>query len=220
MNTPGKQTHFGLQLLASYLLYAVGLVVYGIIDDSDPVEGLALGFVMALLFSIVWLIYVLPWSLFIYWLYRRHQWQRFRFAWMLAPVMVFLVWMLGSALEETIWPAKKFERATHCPLPRGITDFHYRYSNGLLQEDEFLCCFRCSPQETAQLIAGLKLVKEECMYLDNPCEPVSPLPNGWPDCRTWTRPVLYRDVIEPHHKGWTYLLTDERQEKVCIELVF
>lgn len=208
-----KRLHFGLLLILSFAVFNLGFVVDSVFRWSNPLDGLANGIFHVMVYGIVWGIYLLPWSLFIYGLYRWRKWRRFRTAWVLAPSVLIFVLSIVSLVMNPPDPERRFLSFAKTKLPEKCQNLHYNFSGGGLADYGDTYYFETTPEDVDKLVATMQLSKDEVFgVMEFSNSPISPLPD-WPDYKTWGNPVQYKRYDD----GWFYyLITDESKTRVYV----
>lgn len=212
-----KRVHFGLLLVYSFLLWSGGYVIDQTIRWSNHFEGFVNGAFHALfIMSLVWAVYLGPWSALIWILYRWRGWRRYRTLWVLGPAVLAFALQMGSLIVSPPTARARFERFAGAELPEELKDLRVHFTGGGITDYGDIYHFTCTPDETGRLIRGMRL-DEDPAFGNSEAGPGSsftiPLPHGWPDHREWDGRVQYRGGPE----GWFfYLLTDESRTRVYI----
>ena len=214
---PPKRAHFGLLLLSSFLLWSGAYVIDQTVRWTNHFEGFVNGVFHAIfIMSLVWAVYLGPWSALIWILSRWRGWHRYRTPWVLGPAVLAFVLQMGSLVMSPPDARTRFERFAGAELPDEIADLRVHFTGGGITDYGDTYHFTCTPQETGHLIRDMQLEKDPA-FANAEAEPgssfVIPLPGGWPDHREWDGRVQYRGGPP----GWFfYLLTDESQTRVYI----
>ena len=205
--------HFGLVLLISFAVFNLGYVVDQTVRWSNHLDGLMNGVFHVMLFGLAWCIYLLPWSLIVFGLYRWRKWKRFRMHWVLAPAFLALVVSIGSLIIHPPSPTNRFKSFAKAELPKEIQNLHYHFSGGGIADYGDTYYFETIPNEVDRLVADIGLTEDEYYGREGLSHtPVSQLPDC-PDFSTWSGATQYRADDD----GWFYyLITDATKTKVYI----
>lgn len=196
-----KRMHFALVLLISFILYNSGFILDQTVQWTDHYNGFINGIFHILVYSIVWCVEILPWSVLIYVLYRWKKWERFRTYWILAPAILILIGISASLILSPSTPAKRFKSFAKADLPTNATGLKFNFRGGGLADYGDTYYFKTSPNEVERLIMQMHLQKEEDFIADSSYTPIGTLPNC-PDFKTWTNAKQYRN----HAGVWFYYL--------------
>jgi len=152
-----EQLHFGVLLLISFILFNTGYIVDQTIRWSDHFHGFMNGVCHVIMNGIAWCIFILPWSLLIFGLFRWRKWNRFRAHVVLAPVAMVLVMMLSNLVVFPPTPSNRLKSLTKVDLPKDIKNLNYYFSGGGITDyhDEYY--FETSPLEIQRLISEMDL---------------------------------------------------------------
>lgn len=170
------------------------------------------GLVHGTIFGVVFfLIYILPWSLIIFGLYRWRRWQRFRTPWMLAPSIFILAFIVGSLLVDPPNPTDRFKRFAKTNLPTNAENLHFHFRGGGIADIGDTYYFTTSASEVDRLIADLGL-SEDVKGVVNSL--IKPLPDC-PDFSSWEASEYFSGEDERQH-WFYYLITDSTRTHVYV----
>lgn len=211
----GKQLHFFIVMLISFALFSLGYIIDQTIRWSEPLSGFINGMFHVFVFGIVWCVYLLPWNLIIFGLYRWRKWARFRTPLILAPACLALLLSLIGLATNPPTPSNRFKAFTKIDLPHETINLHYFFSGGGITDYTDIYYFETSSDEVTRLITQLELEQDKTRpdseYFH--CS-IRVLPNC-PDYLTWTGATYYRGWDERQH--WFYeLITDSSRTKVYV----
>ncbi|MCX6995696.1 MAG: hypothetical protein NTV49_01080 [Kiritimatiellaeota bacterium] len=208
-----ERLHFGLLLLISFALFNIGPIIDQTIRWTDHLHGFINGVFHILMFGIAWYIYILPWSLVIFALYRWRKWKRFRTHWVLAPVLLAVATTLWSLIVDPPTPTNRFKRFAHAELPSNARNLHFYFSGGGIADYSDTYYFETIPEEVDRLVARMNLEKDEFYGKEDVSyTPITALP-GCPNFTAWNGAQQYRH----DNKGWFYyLITDASKTQVYI----
>lgn len=209
----GKPMHFGLLLLISFVIFNLGYIVEQTFRWSNHLHGFVNGVFHVMVFGIVWCLYLLPWSLIVFAIYRWRDWKRFRTHWALAPAILALVVSIGSLIMKPPTPENRFKSFAKVELPNRIQNLHYDFSGGGIVDYGDTYYFETTPDEVDRLIADMRLKEDEYYGREGLSHTsVSRLPDC-PDFSAWSGAKQYRANDE--ETGWFfYLITDASRTKV------
>ncbi len=211
-----KRLHFALLMLFSFLAFPVGYTIDQTFRWTDHWEGFLSGLIQGGILGVPWcLIYILPWSLIIFGLYRWRRWQRFRTQWILAPSILIVVVMVGSLILDPPSPARRFAKFGKTALPVNARDLHYRFTGGGFADYGDTYYFTTTPSEVDRLIRDMKL-EENGSYsiLGMSHTGFTPLP-GCPDFSSLKGAKQFTGWDERQH--WFYhLVTDSTRTQVYV----
>jgi hypothetical protein len=211
-----KRIHFGWLLLGSFLLWNGAYVIDQAVRWTNHFEGFINGVFHMYFTGLVWALYLGPWSLIVWALYRWQGWHRFRALWVLGPAVLVFVVQIGALLVSPPTPEARFKRAAGVALPEQVADLRVHFTGGGTTDLGDTYYFTCAPEVTDGLIEAMKL--EEDPSFGNKelgIEPYSivPLRDGWPDYWEW-------EGLRQFGRGdgaWFYfLLTDEARTRVYV----
>jgi hypothetical protein len=214
--TNPKQMHFALLLIISILLFPLGFTVYQTLTWTDRWEAFRSGIFQGALLAIPWsIIYIIPWSLIIFGLYRWRRWHRFRTQWILAPSVVATWVLIGSTILESQSPIKRFERFTKTSLPSDAKDLHCVLSGGGSIDFFDTYYFSTSPTEVDRLIREMNL-EEDDLYTRGALSHsgIRPL-EGCPDYTSWQGSTLYKGW-DKEQQWFYYVITDSTRSRVYV----
>jgi hypothetical protein len=208
-----KPIHFGLLLLISFVIFNLGYVVDQTVRWSDHLQGLMNGVFHVMFFGIAWGIYLLPWSLIVFALYRWRKWKRFRTHWVLAPAALALIASAGSLIIHPPTPSNRFKGSAKTELPTEIQNLHYHFSGGGIADYGDTYYFETTPDEVDRLIVAMNLKEDQYYGRERLSHtPVSTLPDC-PDFSAWTGGKQYR--AHDDGTGWFYyMIIDASKTKV------
>jgi hypothetical protein len=209
-----KPLHFAWVLLISFVVFNFGFVVDQTFQWSNHFRGLMNGVFLIIIFGIAWVIYLVPWSLLIFCLYRWQKWKRLRTVWLLVPSVLFSAVVIAGVLISPPSPHERFQRFTKVQLPDNAEKIHYWFSGGGLADYGDTYYFQTTPEEVDRLITEMNLVErggiEEGVF--------TPFyySDEWPDYRTWSHATLYGAHTDT---GWFYyLLVNENRDEVYVSV--
>ena len=208
-----KQLHISLALLMSFLVFNLGFVVDQSLRWSNHLQGFMNGIFHIMVYGIVWFVYLIPWSLIIFGLYRWKKWSRFRTAWLLTPSVLISTAIIIGLLISPPSPHKRFLRFTKTQLPSNAKELLYEFSGGGLADYSDTYYFRTTPEEIDRLITEMNLM-EDGRFKDDHYIPIHS-PADWPDFKGWNNSKLYQASSD---KGWFYyyLLVNEDRNEVYV----
>lgn len=224
----GRQHRFLCVLLISLLLFILPYIIIETLSWTDRWSGFSNGLFHSIFASLSWCFTLLPWSVLIWFLYRKHEWKRFRSVWVLAPVILLSLYSMGSYFIDPPTAEKRFSRFAKTEFPANAKDLHYYFSGGGLADYHDVYYFTTTPEEVDRLITEMNMKETHLPRIST--EPTaakqdialrnsmiqSPL-EGCPDPREWNDPLLYRgEIIDT---GWFFeLITDSSKTKVYISI--
>ena len=136
----------------------------------------------------------------------------------LSPALVLTMPGLIEALARPEKPAAPFTERMGHPIPSDTSGFRAWFSHSP-GESTYMFTFRCSAESTKSMLAAntYRLIENPSMldpeiglYYQLPIGGL-PLPNGWPNPKTWEGLRLYSSDVPG---GYRYLLTDEAGSRV------
>jgi hypothetical protein len=212
--TKTKQLHFALALLISFMVFNFGFVVDQTFRWSDHLQGFMNGVFHIMVYGIAWVVYLVPWSLIIFGLYKWRKWNRFRTAWLLIPSIVISIMIIAGLIVSPPNPEKRFQTFTKVHLPGNIMNLRYHFSGGGLADYSDTYYFQTTPDEIDRLISEMNL-SEGNRFKDDAFIPIYP-PTDWPSFRDWKNSKLYQAHTD---KGWSYyLLMNEERNEVYVSI--
>ncbi len=212
-----KALPFAAILLLSFLLFSAGFVVDQCLRWSDPWAGLLNGIMHLPLLSIPWLLFVLPWSLLIRWLYRSKGWDRFRSLCLLLPCMVTLGISVLEGLMNPVNPQSRFQSFAHTEFPDPVENLQSSFRGGGLADYTHSFYFETRRSETERLIHDMRLVKRPAQKRPLPDLFSMQFFSGAPDYRQLDDIILYEWDYDDGRRFF-YLLTDSSHTRVYILL--
>lgn len=170
-----------------------------------------------MVFGIAWGIFLLPWSLLVFVLYRWRKWKRFRTCWVLAPAVLVLIASVAGLIVRPSMPQSRFKNFAKTDLPTDARNLRYHFSGGGFADYVDTYYFETTPQEVGRLIRDLSLEPDEVFGFEGTYfTPVKPMP-GWPDFSTWEGAKQF--------KGWDfkrqwyyYLITDSSKTHIYLQI--
>ena len=208
-----KRLHFGLLLLISFALFNLGYVVDQTFRWSTHAQGFINGVFHILFFGIAWCLYLLPWSLIVFGLYRWRGWKRFRSQWVLAPAVLVLLATIGGLLFQPPTPSKRFKNFAKTDLPANVRNLHYHFSGGGIADYGDTYYFETTPEEVDRIINEMNLEEDEFYGREGLTHTtVSPL-DACPDYSAWEGAKQYKGWDDNEH-WFYYLITDATRTKV------
>jgi hypothetical protein len=214
-----KRLHFALLLIISFSAIPLGYAIEQAFRWTNPMDGFLSGLIQGAVLGLAWCaIYILPWSLIVFGLYRWRGWQRFRSQWILAPSLIVLMVMLGGLLVEPTTPAKRFKRFTKTELPLNAQDLHTHFTGGGFADYSDTYFFTTTPSELDRLIDDLGL-SEDIHYgvAGMAPTPIEQLP-GCPDFNSWKDAKQFKKWDEEHYRFY-YLVTDSTRTQVYFKII-
>lgn len=208
--------HYALTLLLSFLAFPVGYAIDQTFRWTNHFEGFLSGLIQGAIFSVAWLlIYILPWSLIIFGLYRWRRWQRFRTQWILAPSILLMTVFLGSLIVDPPSPEKRFKNFAKTELPANAQNLNYRFSGGGLADYADTYYFKTTPEEVDRIIADMGLSEDEFYGRDGMSHTTITQLQGCPDFSSWKGSKQFRGWDEKQH-WFYYLITDSTRTQVYV----
>ncbi|MGE9269021.1 MAG: hypothetical protein ACQKBY_13090 [Verrucomicrobiales bacterium] len=215
-----KQKQSGLWRFAgllalSFLLFNLGPVLEETARWTRPASGFRNGLFHVLLFGIIWFLFLFPWSLLIYGLYRWRNWRRFRSFWVLFPALLALFGSVAGLVFDPPTPEKRFYSDTGIEWsPESHMKGHFLSGGGFIDMSDHYY-FETSPAVVERLVQELKLEEEADYGVEDWVRVQIELLPGCPDYREWLNATYYTVFVED--SGWFYyLLTDETRTKVYL----
>ncbi|MBN8458233.1 MAG: hypothetical protein J0M04_10390 [Verrucomicrobia bacterium] len=210
-----KQRNFALLLVGSFALFNGAYILDQTIRWSDHWDGFRCGLVHVIFIGIAWCIYVFPWSLIVFALYRWRKWSRYRAFWILAPAWAFLVFVLGSLVLEPPIPSVRFRTFAKSELPSDAVNVRHHFSGGGVADYFDTYYFETTPQEVERLIADMKLEEDVFGSMEMLPKLGYSQPPGWPDFLSWEGARWFRGHDAAEH--WFYnLVTDPTRTRVYV----
>jgi hypothetical protein len=209
-----KSLNFFLILLISFAIFNLGYIIDQTFRWTDAYEGFVNGIFHITVFGIGWFLYVLPWGLFVFIIYRWRKWKRYRSLLVLAPSIALLIYFVGSLVFWPETPNERFKRFTGVSLPASVSNLHWHFSGGGIADYDDTYYFTCKSEETDRLIKNMKLEKDPYFEKEGGYSPVNVLPNC-PDYSTWDGLSQYRGGKD-NGEWFYYLLTDSSKTKVYV----
>mgnify|MGYP000032353437 CR=1 FL=1 len=224
-----KPLHFGWVLLLSFGIFHLGPLVDQTVRWSDHLRGFMNGVFHIIFYTFGWGIYLLPWSLIVYGLYRWRKWKRFRTAWTIAPA--FLVWVLVIIGFVSDPPTSKgaFEKLITRPLPESVKNLNVYRSGGGVADYTYLFYFEIDPEDFDKVLSSRAFERLELSVNDmwmfqssgaNSSRPVYKRLLGdvsdLPSPHDWEEAEIYEIYTE--NRLWRYrILTDKTHRQVYFE---
>lgn len=210
-----KHLQLGSLLLISFATFNLGIVVDQTVRWSDHFSGFVNGLFHVLVFGIAWCVFLLPWSLVIFALYRWRRWRRFRPHWVLAPAVLTLLVSVGSLIIYPPTAANRFKGFAKTELPKNTRDLHFRFTGGGIADYGDTYYFQTTPDEVDRLIQNMGLSLDKAYgFKGNFNTSVEKIP-GCPDFSTWEGAVQFKGHNES--RDWFYyLITDSSKTRVYI----
>jgi hypothetical protein len=208
-----RKLHFGLLLLFSFVLFNLGYIVDQTIRWTDHYNGFANGMLHVMMFGPVWCIYILPWSLIIFALYRWRKWRQLRSLLILAPAVLALLAVIGSLVMFPQRPQNRFKRFANTELPKDIQNLHFHFTGGGIVDYSDTYYFQTTPGEVDSLIQNMGLELDTAYGFDGHFyTSIEKIP-GWPDFSTWDGAKQYGGHDAEQH--WFYrLITNSSRTQV------
>jgi 4-amino-4-deoxy-L-arabinose transferase-like glycosyltransferase len=211
-----KRLHFALLLLLSFLIFLVGFAFEQALRWSNHLDGLLSGLVQSGILGVAWcLIYVLPWSLIIFGLYRWRRWWRFRTQWILAPSILIAILSIGSLLTNPQSPSNRFKRFAKTNLPANAQDLHFHFTGGGFADYGDTYFFRTTPSEVDRLISDLRLSEDEFYGQEGMSHAIVSPFSDCPDFSSWKGGKQFKGWDE-RQRWFYYLITDSTRTQVYV----
>jgi hypothetical protein len=208
-----KQTHFGLVLLSSFVIFNLGYIVDQTIRWSNHLQGFMNGIFHIMVYGMMWCVCILPWSFLIFGLYRWRKWKRFRLHWVLAPAVLAFCFSVGSICLNPPTASNRFKRFAKTELPSNAENLHYRFSGGGIADYMDTYYFETSPEEVDRIIDDMNLAEDACYGREGLTHTaVSTLPDC-PDFESWKDAKQYKGWDDRKH-WFYYLIVDSSRTKV------
>ena len=208
-----KPLYFGLLLLISFVLFNLGYIIYQIVRWSDHAQGFLNGLIHILVFGTAWCLYLLPWSLIVFGLYRWFSWKRFRAQWVLAPAVLVFLATTGGLLFQPPSPTRRFKKFAKTELPASAENLHYHFSGGGVSDYGDTYYFETSPEEVDRIIREMRLDEDEYNGQEGLGHKVVSVLPGCPDYSRWEGAKQYKGWDDKRH-WFYYLITDGSRTKV------
>lgn len=212
-----KRMKFGMLMLISFLLFNLGYVVVQTIRWSNHLHGFMNGVYHFVYNGMTWVIFLLPWSLLVFALYRWRKWKRFRSQWVLAPAVAgMLIWM-STLITNPPTPQNRFKRLAQTELPNDIKHLKYHFSGGGFADYTDTYYFETSSEEVDRIILDMGLKHDKSYGFEgNFYTSMTKLPDC-PDFSKWEDAKLFRGNDDREH--WFYsLITNASKTKVYIQI--
>ena len=211
---PPKRLHYALLMLFSFLAFPVGYAIDQSFRWTDHWDGFLSGLIQGGILGIPWcLIYVLPWSLIIFGLYRWRRWQRFRTQWILAPSILIVAVMIGLLVVDPPNPTKRFARFTKTTLPLNAQGLHFHFTGGGFADYGDTYYFQTTPSEVERLIDDLGLAEDDVYGHEGISYTIIKQLEGCPDFSSWKGAKQFKGWDEEQH-WFYYLITDSTRTQV------
>jgi hypothetical protein len=208
--------HFDLTLLLSFLAFPFGYTIDQTFRWTNHWEGFLSGLIQGGMLGIPWcLIYILPWSLIIFGLYRWRRWQRFRTQWILAPSILIVAVMIGSLIVSPPSPAKRFKNFAKTELPANAQDLCFRFSGGGIADYADTYYFKTTSEEVDRIIADMGLEEDEFYGREGMSHTTITQLKGCPDFSSWEGAKQFKGWDERQH-WFYYLITDSTRTQVYV----
>ena len=211
-----KRLHFAFLLLLSFLVFLAGFTFEQTFSWTNHLDGFMSGLIQGGMLGVAWcLIYVLPWSLIIFGLYRWRGWERFRTQWILAPSILIVILLAGSLITDPPSPANRFKRFAKTELPTNAQNINFRFRGGGFADYADTYYFKTTPVEVDRIIADLGLAEDQIYGRQGKSYTiVTPLP-GSPDFASWKSRKQFTGWDE-RQQWFYYLITDSTRTHVYV----
>lgn len=210
-----KQLSFGLLLLISFATFNSGFIIDQTVRWSNHFQGLMNGLLHVMVYGMIWCIFLLPWSLLVFALYRWQKWKRFRAYWVLAPAVLALLVAIGALITHPATPQNRFRRFAKTELPSNIKNLHFHFAGGGFADYWDTYYFETTPEEVERIIQKLDLSHDKSYGFEGHYNTSIEKIPGWPDFSSWEGAKQYRGHDEKKH--WFYsLITNSSETKVYI----
>lgn len=204
--------HLAKALFFSFGLFSLGLVIDQTARWTDRFHGFLNGLFETIYLGFGWCIYLMPWSIVVYALYRWRRWKRFRTHWILAPSVFLFVVMIAGLIFEPPTPQNRFRSFTKVELPEMASEIRYSFSGGGLADYGDQYYFKCSPAEVKRLVHEMHLEVDQS-YTSPESYTIIRGFSDRSDPKTWVGGTQYRGGSG----SWSYyLLTNKDQTEVYI----
>lgn len=211
-----KQPNFTWLLLLSYLIFLAAFTFEQTLRWSNPIDGFMSGIIQGSLLGVAWcLIYILPWSLIIFGLYRWRRWPRFRTHWTLAPSVLLSIASAGSLVVNPPNPSNRFKRFAKTDLPANAQNLHYRFTGGGFADYGDTYYFTTTPAEVDRLIVDLGLAEDVAFGREGLSYTIMQPLEGCPDFSSWEGAKQFKGWDEKEH-WFYYLITDPTRSQVYV----
>ncbi|MES2595524.1 MAG: hypothetical protein V4662_09325 [Verrucomicrobiota bacterium] len=207
---------FGKLLLISFALFTGSFVIDQTIRWSDPLDGLLSGLIQIIFTGSSWVVFMLPWSLAVWGIYRWCHWQRFRTHWVLGPAVLQVLLASAGLFVSPPTTQGSFRRFAKAEIPSDAKNIQYHQSGGGLADYSIHCYFECSEQSLEKLATDMhmgeqrEMTAEEAEFLS----PIKPRP-GFPDYTKWVGGRRYSS----ESRNWFFdIFTDPTKTKVYVKI--
>ena len=129
-STQREPLQFGLTLFISLAFCVGGTVIDQIVRWTNPWEGFRSGLISSVVIGILWCMFLLPWSLMIFGLYRRWKWTRFRAHWVIGPALLIFIMFISGLIASPPTPQHRFMTYAKTSLPTDASNLSYRFQGG------------------------------------------------------------------------------------------
>lgn len=212
---PPKQPHFGVLLLLSFALFNLSPILDQTFRWSNPILGFRNGLVHVMILGIGWCLWLLPWSLLVFGLYRWRKKTRFRTFWILAPAAFALIATVVGLFVSPATPTVRFKKHAKAELPKNIQNLHWNFTGGGITDYTDTYYFQTTPEEVDRLIAELNLSRDTAYGFEgNYFTSVTKLPDC-PDFSAWKNAQQFKCLND---SWFYYLITDSTRTQVYIEI--
>ncbi len=213
-----KRLHFAAVLFLSYLIFTAGMVIEQSMTWTNHFEGFMSGLFHGAIFGLFFcLIYMLPWSLIIFGIYRWKKLQRFRTQWMLGPSLLFALLIVGSLVIDPPTPSRRFKNFTKTEFPSNAKNVHYHFSGGGIADYGDTYYFETTPAEVDRLIKELGLEIDEYYGREDLSHTIIKQLPGCQDFKLWKNAKKFSGSDGKQH--WFYsLITDESRTRVYMDV--
>lgn len=208
-----KQMHFSSLLLISFVVFNLGYIFDQTIRWSDHFRGFVNGVFHVLPFGLGWCIYLVPWSLLIYGLYRWGKWRRYRSRWVLAPAVLVLIVSIAALIVYPPTAKNRFKKFAKTELPADIQNLHFNFSGGGLADYSDTYYFETSLEETERIVEVMGLDEDKHSRRSGLSHSSISILPGCPDYSSWENARYYKRWSE-NGRWFYYLVTDSSKTKV------
>lgn len=210
-----KPMDFGAVLVLSFIIFNTGFVIAQTLRWTNPLAGLANGLFHSIVWSVVWLMLMLPWSLGVYFFYSKKLDIRHRAQCILAPAWLMLILSLGSLILQPPTAQKRFERLANLKFPTPVEDLNTNFMGGGLADFSDTYYFKTSSSEIERIIKEKQMVEDEPFGKFGLFSTIIKPLKGSPDFKNWEGVKQYRWMDERHH-WFCNLITDSSKTQAYI----
>jgi len=214
--------HGLLLILLSGLVFIPSMSLTEFKHYTDQARGWsAVGF-QAVLYAVLFGIFIVPITALILFLIRRKQLSpRWRTLIVISPVLILSLLQFGGSVARPLKSQERFAKMMDCELPPQATVFKAWHSGGGLIDFLDMYHFKTTPEGIDQLLASRPYKPDASVVMTDPefrihhelpVIGVSP-PEGWPKPRDWPGLEIYRY----EKKTWFYyILTDGEKSQAFV----